>query len=490
MSDNKIDKTKIDVADLTSNNEEQPTEKKKRKIPPKAKNIFYIVLLLVITAVALVLSLYGDFDGIVSAITSADWRWLLLIAGLVLVSYMIEALIILVFCRLYTRNYHYHQAMATAMIGAFYSAVTPASSGGQIMQVYTMKKQGMESSNSASILIMMYIVYQSALIVLGAIAVFFKWEMITQMGEIWIGEVAIPIIPFTIFGFVINIMVILGLFLMSYSRAFHNFILHYIIDFLAKIKLVRNPDKTRESLRVQVENFKIELRRLFSNVPVFILVFLLYTLILIIRFSIPYFAGFALDGFSATSIGQKDVESFFQAVILSAYHQMTSGLIPLPGAAGASEYLFQMIFANYYASSSITAAAQIIWRFMTFHIVVLVSGIIAATYRSSPKGQIEHANRATFVTLQLETYELRKATSDTLYKTAQLSRKEIQDRLKKKVTPKKKRAKTAVQGEEPENGVSSVKNGTSAAKKNTSTSSKKGKKNKDDDNIDIINLGE
>ena len=75
-------------------------------------------------------------------------------------------------------------------------------------------------------------------------------------------------------------------------------------------------------------------------------------------------------------------------------------------------------------------AAQIIWRFMTFHIILLVSGIIAATYRSSPKGQIEKASRKTFVTLQFQTYELRKATSDSLYHTAQLSRKEIQSRLK------------------------------------------------------------
>ena len=87
------------------------------------------------------------------------------------------------------------------------------------------------------------------------------------------------------------------LFLMSYSHGIHNFILHRGINFLAKIKLVKNPEEKRETLRVQVENFKIELRRLLSNIPIFLLMIVCWTLILIIRFSIPFFAGLALNGF-------------------------------------------------------------------------------------------------------------------------------------------------------------------------------------------------
>ena len=70
-----------------------------------------------------------------------------------------------------------------------------------------------------------------------------------------------------------------------------------MIGFLGKIKILRHPDDTRESLRIQVENFKIELRRLLSNIPIFILMIICFSLILMIRFSIPFFAGLALNGY-------------------------------------------------------------------------------------------------------------------------------------------------------------------------------------------------
>ena len=109
---------------------------------------------------------------------------------------------------------------------------------------------------------------------------------------------------------------------------------------------------------------------------------------------------------------------------------MATGLIPLPGSAGVSEYFFNIMFANFFVSQQVTSAAQIIWRFSSFHVVLLVAGIVSATYRSSPKNEIVHANRKTFVTMQLETYEYRKSSADTMFETAALSRKEIQMRLK------------------------------------------------------------
>jgi hypothetical protein len=75
------------------------------------------------------------------------------------------------------------------------------------------------------------------------------------------------------------------------------------------------------------------------------------------------------------------------------------------------------------------ATANILWRVATFHLVVVVSGFFAALYHSRPHEDYHYANRQTFVDLQLATFEERKLSSDTLYETKQLSRKEIQKRL-------------------------------------------------------------
>ena len=136
------------------------------------------------------------------------------------------------------------------MVNAFYSDVTPGASGGQIMEAYTMNKQGVEVSTSASILIMSFIVYQICLITLGAVGLFFSNGLLASIAtfELNINGVIIPIptIVFTIAGFGLNVIVILMLFLMSYSHKIHNFILHRGINFFAKLKLIKNPEEKRE----------------------------------------------------------------------------------------------------------------------------------------------------------------------------------------------------------------------------------------------------
>ena len=429
---------------------------------PKKKKSFSkywvsISIVLVMTAFSLVFSLYNAGEGdiakggayIFDALKGCNPWWLTAIAFLMIVSYLLDGLIIQVFCRLYTRHYRWHQGVSNAMIGAFYNDVTPGSSGGQVMQVYTMKKQGIEVSNAASIMVMWFIIYQMVLIFFDVIAIIFQWDTIMAIKSFripnfslfgWDGS--ITMLPLIIMGFGLNLSIIALLFLMSYSHRFHNFIMHYGIGLCAKFHLVKNPDKTRENLRVQVENFKIELKRLQANVPVTILIFLLFFVIMIIRNSIPYFSGLALDAYG---YGAKfDIGLMMDSCFRSAFHQMVTGLFPLPGSAGVSELFFSAMYSNYYvetaqivegslqivrSASANMATANILWRMATFHFVVLVSGFFAALYHSRPHEDIHYANRQTFVDLQMATFDERKLSSDTLYETKQLSRKEIQKRI-------------------------------------------------------------
>ncbi len=412
---------------------EEPKQKKKNGL---LRYIVYIVIVLIATVLSLMISLWGQFDTVVGTLGSAfksvnGWVYILIIAGVVALSYLIDALIILVFCRLYTRNYKYHQALATSLIGQFYSDVTPGASGGQVMQAYTMKSQGIPVSSGASIMVMWFILYQCALILFDLIAFGFEFRSIMTIPGIsfdlfgW--TVSIPTTPLIIFGFLLNASVILFLLLMSYSHKIHNFILRYVVGFLGKIHLLKNPDKTRESLRVQVENFKIELRRLQANIPVVVLQVLLFLLMLFCRFCIPYLAGLAMGTMNETF----SIARLFDAAFLNSFHQMVTGIIPLPGSAGISEIFYTYVFSNFFSNDkALISSSMILWRTATFHVVMVISGLVAAFYKSRPKESFHYANRETFVTLQLETYDERKRSADTMYETASLSRKEIQKKLR------------------------------------------------------------
>ena len=289
------------------------TTKEKKKT--KKSYAISFALVAVLTIATLFISLYGAGEGdfvlgakqIWNALITCSPLYLAVIALVMILTYCVEALVMVVFCRLYTRHYYFHQGLANSFIGAFYNNVTPGASGGQVMQVYTLKKQGIEVSNAASIMVMWFIIYQMALISFDVLAIIFEWNAISSIGSFKIPNVdlfgwdgTVTLLPLIVIGFVLNLGVIVVLFLMSYSHHFHNFIMHYIVGFLGKIHILKNPDRTRENLRVQVENFKIELRRLQSNIPVTVFIYLCLLLVLVLRFSIPYFSGLALGAFGST----------------------------------------------------------------------------------------------------------------------------------------------------------------------------------------------
>ena len=449
--------------------QDQKTGKKKSK-KSVIKYVLNISFVLIVTAVSIILTTWNKWDSIIDNLATADIRWLFVILGIVLGTILVRSFILFCFARLYTRNYHFHQAIAVDQVGVFYNAVTPGASGGQIMQAYTYKKQGLHISSAVSALAMYSIVFQIVLITYGLLAFILKYDLIMSIEFITIKldkvVINIPILLLTILGFILNISVILGVLLMAYWHGFHNFVMGPVISLLTKLRIVKKPDKTREDLRIQVENFKIEFRRLWTNIPFFILVAVCFAIYMTLKFSVPYFCGLAL-GSEHTSI-----QYFWDSVFLGNYHQMITGLIPIPGSAGVSEYVFSKLFYNqsnpaegfYFvsqltpgeeipftkASETLTVSALLLWRSITFIIPIVIAGITTAFYHTrnkEPNQRWEIPDRETFVALQSETYVMRKEEVEALIATQTLSRQAIlekmrgnnRDRHKPKVDKKPKR---------------------------------------------------
>ena len=433
--------------------ESEPTpEKKKRGL---VKFFVYLGVILVLTAVALFVSLKDNYKAVFNTLERVRVPYLLLMMAIILFSYVLDGFAIFLFSRLYTHKYKIHQGIATSYIGAFYTNVSPGKSAGQVMEVYTMKKQGVATSNAASIMVMSFIVYEISIILIATVGLFLSQIVLSNVGELNIFGLRITSIPLLIIGFALHILIIVGLFTMSYSQFFHNLILNHGINFLAKIRIIKKPEEKRESLRIQVENFKIELRRLTSNIPIFLTMIILFSSILMLRFSIPYFAGLALDGFGfrvnadgslvvqiidggvavVQTVGTESFSSCMQGIFLSSFTQLLTSVIPIPGGAGISEYFFTTFFFNYYNSASMVVAAQILWRFTSFMFLLVVAGLVTALYRSSPKDEFHHASRKNYVTLQYLTFDERQV-DPTLKGQQFISVKKIAENLRQMRKPK------------------------------------------------------
>jgi uncharacterized protein (TIRG00374 family) len=429
---------------------DQGLNEKKPKGKVSWKYILNILLVLIVTAAAVAISLASDFDNVIESFKTVNWGWIGVCFLIVIFAMFLRALILFCFARLYTRNYKFRQAIACDNIGTFYNGVTPGASGGQVMQAYTYKKQGVPISAAASILVMYSIIYQTVLIIYGVVSFIVKYDTLMTINAITIKinetlSIPIPILPLTIIGFALNLGVVVIVLLMSYSRKFHHLIMGPGIGLLAKIKIIKNPDKSRESLRIQVENFKIELRHLLSNIPFTILIAVLFFMVMTLNFSVPFFAGKALG-----ADYQVNWMSFFDSVYYSNYHQMVTGLIPIPGSAGVSEYFFNQLFYNFYnggldnLKTISTTAAQLIWRTVTFTIPLIAAGMVTAFYRASPKEEIpeDHSFRETFVSLQNATFIERKEVTDAKIETLRLNKELIRESLRKRKEKDEKDKKT------------------------------------------------
>lgn len=424
----------------SNNQENNKDEKKKKKL---GKYFIYCCIILVLTAISLYFSLAGSFNDVVAAFNNLDYINLLYACLCMIGVIVLNGLIMTLFARRYKKRYFILQGTANYMIGFFYNQITPAQTGGQIMQAYTYKKQGIQISNATSCLVMNFIVYQTALIAIAIFSVIYKSNEIfgTPAFVITINdfEIPFPIIVLVILGFIVEFLSIGIIVLMSYWKGFHSFILNHGVNLFHKLKIVKDVDQTRMKLNVQVDSFKIELKNLFANPAFLILVFMLNFAALAVSYMIPHFLNIAVLGNDVSAYTYNILDS----MCLTSFHKLVTELIPIPGGAGISEYFYYQIFFGGYSSDfsdlnrvALTNTAQILWRTITFHIPLIISGIIAAFYRGRPsKEEIDsvESKAVTYLTLQMQTIDERKLTYNTLYQTNFL------DKVKKKI--KKKNSK-------------------------------------------------
>lgn len=452
--DESLDSSDLDTSSNESkvedvSNDEQKEKKESNKI---SKYIIYFVLILGITALTLYFSLADTFNDVVEHFATMDIWYFIYGCLCFLGVFLTNSLILFLFARRYRKKYYYHQALANDCVGNFFNCITPSSTGGQIMQAYTYKKQGVSISNATSCLVMNFIVYQGVMIACAIIALFSKLETVINTADLHLFDingvsVNLPVWVVAILGFALQVIVIGLILLCSYSKHFHNFLLNHGVNLLYKLRIVKDKDATRRRFSVQIESFKIELRNLFINPRFLILIIILHFVSFGFRFAVPYFMNISIIGSDVATYNY----NLWDTMCLTSIHKMATELIPIPGSAGIAEAFYSTLFSPGYSvgeggvgsPASYTAAAQIIWRTVTFHIPLVISGLVTAFYKAKPgRDEIrqvsEQGGLTSYMTLQIETIDERKNTYNTYYTTQSLNKKEI-DRWRKEKKDKQKK---------------------------------------------------
>lgn len=313
-------------------------------------NILFIFVSVGIIAY-LCLSENGLTD-LIKNITNFDKTWLSMSVVCYLLNIVIDIYLIYVFIKVRYSKYRVRDAIKCSMIGQFYSAVTPGASGGQPMQIFVLSKQGVDPGSGTASLIQKFLVYQTTLTSLSALAILICQDTING-----------PIKGLAFLGFFMQAVVIVLLFLFSFNKTLTKGIISFIFNLLGKIKILKNADKKIKELENQLECFHESNKELYKNRSLVLKTYVLTAVQLTTIFIVPYCIYRAFN-FSGVRV--------IDMVGTQAFVTMVSSFMPLPGGSGAAEGSFYVMFKNYFSDETIKSA-MLLWRLITYYLVILIS---------------------------------------------------------------------------------------------------------------------
>lgn len=332
----------------------------------KSKKLFVnMIIILIIERMVMYFTFNGKNKFSFDAILHLSPLWVSVLLVLMSIYFVLDGINLYSFGRLYNRDYTYKQGFVNSICGTFFSGITPFSSGGQFAQVYIFNKQGINPANSASILMMAFIVYQTVLVGFTAVIMFFRYRIYRN--------IYLNFFYLAIVGFIVNVFVICGLFICSKSKKLQNFLSSTVIKALNKIGFIKNYEETSMKISKSLDNFRTELSNLQNNKAVLIKSTLINFFKLLIIYSIPFFAAKALY----LDIPFIKILTFIE---ICSFVYMITSFVPIPGASGGSEGVYYMLFSPILGKIG-TPTTLLIWRFMTYHLGLIIGGLTFATNR-------------------------------------------------------------------------------------------------------------
>lgn len=275
-----------------------------------------------------------------------------IIIGLILMSfyYIFEAINIKRILKNLGSKISLLKATKFTFIGAFFSAITPASTGGQPLEIYYMSKEKIKVSHSTIALLMHLCGFQISAVLLGITFAIFNLNLLK-------GSLLVLFIVGTLFNCISLSLTLIGIFSKDLSKALIDIFINIMKFF--RIKNIDNKiKKINDELKVYHEsaNFIKKEKITFIKTVIFAL------LQILCLHSIPYLV-YKAFGFNSVS--------YIHFLALQSILHCTVSFLPLPGSVGVNESVFLKVYTSIF-SASILTDALVISRGISFYIWVIV----------------------------------------------------------------------------------------------------------------------
>ena len=240
------------------------------------------------------------------------------------------------------------------MIGSFYSAVTPAATGGQPMQVLALKKRNVPAGISSSGLAVKFFTFQTALLSMGGLL----WILCPAIVETCIEQAKWIVIA----GFALNGLSVAAVLLLSINKNIVRGLLTLIIRLAKAVHLVKDVARTTSRADAAISDFHASVDMLTHHPIRLLSLYLLSCLQVLGLMSIAYCVYRAL-GMSG--------QSYFDILALQFLLYIGASFTPLPGASGAQEGGFYIFFQHIFPADKLVGAL-LLWRFFSYYFTLIL----------------------------------------------------------------------------------------------------------------------
>ena len=308
-----------------------------------------------------------EFDMLLKYISEANALWLFVGLLLMLVFVSFESIIIHYLMKSLSCAVSFINCLKYSFIGFFVSAITPSATGGQPVQMYYMKSDGISLTVSSLVLMVVTVAYKAVLLILAAIMLIVNSSFVMAHID------GIEFIM--IFGILVNVIVIGVLLLLIFKQSFAKKIVGNTILWLGRHGIIKNYQTKIKKVLATIAKYDQSAEYLKTHKKIIFNVFVITTIQRIALFAITWaiYKSFGLSGVSA-----------FEIVTLQLIISLAVDNLPLPGGLGVSEGIFLLFFEEIFTVKYLTAGL-LLSRGFNYYAIIVVGGIVTAVAQLTKK---------------------------------------------------------------------------------------------------------
>ena len=278
------------------------------------------------------------------------------------------------------RNYAYASA------DIYFSAITPSATGGQPASAYYMVKDGIPISHTTAILSVNLLMYTASLMALALITFILRPNLFVNIDS-WIVKACI------IIGLLVQLLFLSVYVLIMVSEKVVIKIATWLVNIAAFVRIVKDREEYIGRIDASVRRFKASVSLLSHNKKAlfesFIFNFIERIVYISIGVCVFYGALYNIPELAGEKINVIDIYA------LEAFCWFGAYCVPLPGAVGASEAIFNNVFSMVISNIILLDSTMVITRGINFYISFIFAGIVTLIHHIRVHFLIKPAESAT-----------------------------------------------------------------------------------------------